>query len=43
MVLETRKERARLLKAGVSGKEIEKIYIERNGFKIVHSNVLMKV
>lgn len=35
MVLETREERVKLLKAGYLGKEIEILYIERNGFKIV--------
>lgn len=39
MVLETRDERTKLLKAGISGKEIEKLYIQINGFKIVCGNV----
>jgi len=40
MVLETRDERVKLLKTGISGKEIETIYIMRNGFKIVCANIL---
>ena len=35
MVLETREERVKLLKAGYQGKEIEILYVEFNGFKIV--------
>lgn len=40
MVLETREERVKLLKAGVLGKEIENLYIQLNGFIIVFWNVL---
>lgn len=40
MVLETREERVKLLKAGVNGKDIEKMYIKQNGFKIVGGNIL---
>jgi len=35
MVLETAQERVKLLKAGISGKQIESLYIQLNGFKIV--------
>lgn len=34
-MLETRDERVRLLKAGLSGKEIERLYIKGNNFKVV--------
>jgi hypothetical protein len=34
MVLETREERALLLKAGFTGKQIEALYVVLNGFKI---------
>lgn len=34
-MLETREERVKLLKAGISGKMIEKLYIERNNLKII--------
>lgn len=40
MVLETREERVKLLKAGVLGKEIEYLYVQLNGFKIVSGNIL---
>jgi len=36
-MLETPEERIKLLKAGYSGKTIEKIFIERNNFKIVRT------
>lgn len=35
MVLETAKERVDLLKAGVDGKTIEKLYVVQNNFEIV--------
>jgi hypothetical protein len=35
MVLETSQERVKLLKAGMTGKQIESLYIQLNGFKIV--------
>lgn len=35
MVLETSQERVKLLKAGITGKHIENLYITLNGFKIV--------
>jgi hypothetical protein len=35
-MLETRKERVNLLKAGLSGKMIEKLYIEGNDFRIIY-------
>jgi len=34
LVLETREERVKLLKAGVKGKDIEKLYIIENKFTI---------
>ncbi len=34
-MLETREERVKLLKAGLSGKMIEKLYIEGNNFKVI--------
>ncbi len=40
MALETREERVKLLKAGILGKEIEKLYVQLNGFIIVCWNVL---
>jgi len=35
MVLETSAERVKLLKGGIDGKTIEKLYVEQNNFKIV--------
>ena len=35
MMLETPEERVKLLKAGFTGKTIEKLYIHYNNFKIV--------
>jgi hypothetical protein len=40
LVLGTPQERVRLLKAGVDGKLIEKLYIERNNFKVVGNHLL---
>ncbi len=34
-MLETREERVKLLKAGLSGKTIEKLYIEGNNIRII--------
>ncbi|MDD5616557.1 MAG: hypothetical protein PHH85_10190 [Candidatus Methanoperedens sp.] len=34
-MLETRKERVKLLKSGISGKMIERLYIEGNSFRII--------
>jgi hypothetical protein len=39
-MLETPNERVKLLKAGMSGKRIEELYISRNKIKIVHSPLL---
>ena len=39
-MLETAEERVKLLKAGFTGKEIEKLYIEYNNFKIISSPIL---
>jgi len=35
MVLETAQERVKLLKEGITGKQIESLYIQLNGFIIV--------
>jgi len=35
LILGTSQERVKLLKAGADGKLIEKLYVERNNFKIV--------
>jgi hypothetical protein len=35
-MLEKREDRVKLLKAGISGKMIEKLYIEGNKFKVTH-------
>ena len=37
VVLETAEERVKLLKAGLTGKEIERLYIEKNNIKIVRN------
>jgi hypothetical protein len=42
-MLETIEERVKLLKAGFFGKAIEKLYIESNNFKIVHSPVIIEL
>ncbi len=34
-MLETREERVKLLKAGLSGKMMERLYIEGNNFKVI--------
>ncbi len=39
-MLETPQERVKLLKAGIDGKTIEKLYIIHNNFKIVRSPIL---
>ena len=39
-MLETAEQRVELLKKGFSGKEIEKLYIEYNNFKIIRSPIL---
>ena len=41
-MLETSKERVELLKAGISAKTIEKLYLICNNFKIVGSPVLFE-
>ncbi len=41
-MLETSNERVELLKAGISGKTIEKLYLVCNNFKIVGSPVLFE-
>jgi len=42
-MLETPEERIKLLKAGLTGKAIEKMYIEYNNFKIVHTLILFEL
>lgn len=42
-MLETRDERVGLLKSGIHGKAIEKIYLEANNIKIVNKNLLFTV
>ena len=39
-MLETHEQRTKLLKAGYSGKEIERLYIEQNNIKIVNFPIL---
>ncbi len=39
-MLETRKERIKLLKAGISAKNIENLYVESNDMKIINGNLL---
>ncbi len=39
-MLETPEERVKLLKAGISGRDIEKLYIIYNNFKIIGSSLL---
>ncbi len=41
-MLETSQERVKLLKAGVNGKTIEKLYIIYNNFKIANSLILIE-
>ena len=42
-MLETPEERTKLLRAGFSSKEIERLYIESNGFKIVNTPAFMEL
>jgi hypothetical protein len=42
-MLETPEERVKLLKAGFTGKAIEKLYIEVNNFKITHNPVIIEL
>ncbi len=42
-MLDTSEERVKLLKAGLFGKEIEKLYIKQNNFKIVYTPLLYEV
>ena len=41
-MLETPQERVRLLKAGIDGKTIERLYIIFNNLKIVHTHLLFE-
>ncbi len=40
-MLETPEQRIKLLKAGFSGKEIERLYIEQNNFRIIYGIILV--
>jgi hypothetical protein len=42
-MLEKPEERVRLLKTGLTGKQIERIYIESNNFKIAHAPAVLKL
>jgi hypothetical protein len=42
-MLETPEERIKLLKAGYTGKTIEKLYIEQNNFKIIHAPPIVEL
>jgi hypothetical protein len=42
-MLKTSQERVRLLKAGIDGKTIEKLYIIFNDLKIVHTSLLFEL
>lgn len=42
-MLETSKERVNLLKAGVTGKKIENLYIEYNKFEIIRTPTLFEL
>jgi hypothetical protein len=42
LILGTREERIKLLKAGFTGKEIEMLYIKNNNFKIVLFTILIE-
>ena len=39
-MFETAEERVKLLKTGLSEKEIERLYIQHNNFKIIHIPIL---
>ena len=41
-MLETAEERVKLLKAGLTGEEIEELYIENNNFKIVRNKLAIE-
>ena len=41
-MLETSKERVKLLKAGFIGKEIEKLYIEGNNIEIIKNPIIIE-
>ncbi len=42
-MLETPEERIKLLRSGFTGKTIERLYIERNNFKIVRTPPLVEL
>lgn len=39
-MLESREERVKLLKAGLTGKQIEKAYLKVNDFRLINCNLL---
>lgn len=41
-MLETSQERVKLLKAGLTGKQIEKIYLKVNDFRLINGNLLFE-
>jgi len=41
-MLETSEQRTKLLKAGFSGKEIERLYIEQNNIRILNFPILFE-
>lgn len=42
-MFETREDRVRLLKSGIDGRTIEKLYIKHNNFKIIDYPVLFEI
>ena len=42
-MLETREERVKLLKAGLSGKMIERLYIEGNNLKVIRFSPVIEL
>lgn len=42
-MLETSRERVKLLRAGFSGKSIEKLYVQGNNFKIVNFSTFFEL
>ena len=42
-MFETREDRVRLLKSGIDGRTIEKLYIKYNNFKIIDCPILFEI
>ncbi len=42
-MLETPEERVKLLRAGLTGKTIERLYIKGNSFKIIHAPTIIEL